>query len=79
MAMPNTAQPMHGGGCWGVNPTGAPISVSCAVLNSLFLSPLPQNPQYEFKDPAGNFTPSLTQPGAYYPYEPTLGQYQYDR
>ncbi|XP_047385489.1 iroquois-class homeodomain protein IRX-6 isoform X1 [Sciurus carolinensis] len=37
------------------------------------------NPQYEFKEAAGNFTPSLGQPGAYYPYEPTLGQYQYDR
>ncbi|ELK15389.1 Iroquois-class homeodomain protein IRX-6 [Pteropus alecto] len=37
------------------------------------------NPQYEFKEAAGNFTPGLAQPGAYYPYEPTLGQYQYDR
>ncbi|XP_045842693.1 iroquois-class homeodomain protein IRX-6 [Meles meles] len=37
------------------------------------------NPQYEFKEAAGNFTPGLGQPGAYYPYEPTLGQYQYDR
>ncbi|XP_023370546.1 iroquois-class homeodomain protein IRX-6 [Otolemur garnettii] len=37
------------------------------------------NPQYEFKEAAGSFTPGLAQPGAYYPYEPTLGQYQYDR
>ncbi|XP_008068150.1 iroquois-class homeodomain protein IRX-6 isoform X2 [Carlito syrichta] len=37
------------------------------------------NPQYEFKETAGSFTPGLAQPGAYYPYEPTLGQYQYDR
>nr|XP_020009016.1 iroquois-class homeodomain protein IRX-6 [Castor canadensis] len=37
------------------------------------------NPQYEFKEAAGSFTSSLAQPGAYYPYEPTLGQYQYDR
>ncbi|VFV41518.1 iroquois-class homeodomain protein, partial [Lynx pardinus] len=37
------------------------------------------NPQYEFKEAAGNFTPGLAQAGAYYPYEPTLGQYQYDR
>ncbi|XP_004693594.1 PREDICTED: iroquois-class homeodomain protein IRX-6 [Condylura cristata] len=37
------------------------------------------NPQYEFKEAAGKFTPSLAQPGAYYPYEPALGQYQYDR
>ncbi|XP_034379073.1 iroquois-class homeodomain protein IRX-6 isoform X1 [Arvicanthis niloticus] len=37
------------------------------------------NPQYEFKEAAGSFTPSLTQPGAYYPYETALGQYQYER
>ncbi|XP_008568370.1 PREDICTED: iroquois-class homeodomain protein IRX-6 isoform X1 [Galeopterus variegatus] len=37
------------------------------------------NPQYEFKEAAGSFTPSLAQPGAYYSYETTLGQYQYDR
>ncbi|XP_055992395.1 iroquois-class homeodomain protein IRX-6 isoform X1 [Sorex fumeus] len=37
------------------------------------------NPQYEFKETAGNFTPGLAQAGAYYSYEPTLGQYQYDR
>ncbi|XP_016047863.1 iroquois-class homeodomain protein IRX-6 isoform X2 [Erinaceus europaeus] len=37
------------------------------------------NPQYEFKEATGNFTSSLAQPGAYYSYEPTLGQYQYDR
>ncbi|XP_010628298.2 iroquois-class homeodomain protein IRX-6 [Fukomys damarensis] len=37
------------------------------------------NPQYEFKEAAGSLTPSLAQPGAYYPYEPTLGPYQYDR
>ncbi|XP_021116546.1 iroquois-class homeodomain protein IRX-6 isoform X1 [Heterocephalus glaber] len=37
------------------------------------------NPQYEFKEAAGSLTPSLAQPGAYYPYEPTLGQYHYDR
>ncbi|XP_037672287.1 iroquois-class homeodomain protein IRX-6 isoform X2 [Choloepus didactylus] len=37
------------------------------------------NPQYEFKEAAGSFTPGLAQPGAYYSYEPTLGQYQYDR
>ncbi|XP_075392814.1 iroquois-class homeodomain protein IRX-6 [Tenrec ecaudatus] len=37
------------------------------------------NPQYEFKEASGSFTSSLAQPGAYYSYEPTLGQYQYDR
>ncbi|ELW66162.1 Iroquois-class homeodomain protein IRX-6 [Tupaia chinensis] len=37
------------------------------------------NPQYDFKEATGSFTPSLAQPGAYYPYERSLGQYQYDR
>ncbi|XP_049720061.1 iroquois-class homeodomain protein IRX-6 isoform X1 [Elephas maximus indicus] len=37
------------------------------------------NPQYEFKEATGSFTSGLAQSGAYYPYEPTLGQYQYDR
>ncbi|XP_051703117.1 iroquois-class homeodomain protein IRX-6 isoform X2 [Oryctolagus cuniculus] len=37
------------------------------------------NAQYEFKEAAGSFTPGLAQTGAYYPYEQTLGQYQYDR
>ncbi|KAM5262694.1 iroquois-class homeodomain protein IRX-6 [Ctenodactylus gundi] len=37
------------------------------------------NPQYEFKDTTGSFTSSLAQPGAYYSYETTLGQYPYDR
>lgn len=47
------------------------------VQNSFFLPH--QNAQYEFKETAGNFTSGLSQPGAYCPYEPTLGQYQYDR
>ncbi|XP_007946128.1 iroquois-class homeodomain protein IRX-6 [Orycteropus afer afer] len=37
------------------------------------------NPQYEFKEAVGSFTSGLAQSGAYYPYESTLGQYQYDR
>lgn len=76
MAVPNIVQPMQRVelGCGSIR---SPVSFSCVVLNSLF--PSHQSPQYEFKDPAGNFTPSLTQPGAYYPFEPTLGQYQYDR
>ncbi|KAM7332690.1 hypothetical protein ACRRTK_009398 [Alexandromys fortis] len=64
---------------------GAPYAAAQSYPGYLPYGPEPSplcgalNPQYEFKDPAGNFTPSLTQPGAYYPYEPTLGQYQYDR
>ncbi|KAL1784374.1 iroquois-class homeodomain protein IRX-6 isoform X1 [Sigmodon hispidus] len=64
---------------------GAPYAAAQSYPGYLPYGPEPTplcgalNPQYEFKDPAGNFNPSLTQPGAYYPYEPTLGQYQYDR
>ncbi|XP_051051110.1 iroquois-class homeodomain protein IRX-6 [Phodopus roborovskii] len=64
---------------------GAPYAAAQSYPGYLPYGPEPSplcgtlNPQYEFKDPAGNFTPSLTQPGTYYPYEPTLGQYQYDR
>lgn len=56
--------------------TPHPSSPNVVLISSLL--PL-QNPQYEFKEAAGNFTSSLAQPGAYYPYEPTLGQYQYER
>ncbi|XP_068938565.1 iroquois-class homeodomain protein IRX-6 isoform X1 [Petaurus breviceps papuanus] len=48
-------------------------------------SPEPQalysalNPQYEFKETTGSFPAGLTQSGAYYPYEPSLGQYPYER
>ncbi|KAG8508401.1 Iroquois-class homeodomain protein IRX-6 [Galemys pyrenaicus] len=67
---------------------GAPYAAAAAAQSYpgyLPYSPEPPslygalNAQYEFKEAAGNFTPSLAQPGAYYPYEPTLGQYQYDR
>nr|XP_005608323.1 iroquois-class homeodomain protein IRX-6 isoform X1 [Equus caballus] len=67
---------------------GAPYAAAAAAQSYpgyLPYSPEPPalygalNPQYEFKEAAGNFTPGLAQPGAYYPYEPTLGQYQYDR
>ncbi|XP_006863678.1 PREDICTED: iroquois-class homeodomain protein IRX-6 [Chrysochloris asiatica] len=37
------------------------------------------NPQYEFKEPTGSFASGLAPSGAYYPYESSLGQYQYDR
>ncbi|XP_036736958.1 iroquois-class homeodomain protein IRX-6 isoform X2 [Manis pentadactyla] len=67
---------------------GAPYAAAAAAQSYpgyLPYSPEPPalygalNPQYDFKEAAGNFTPGLAQPGAYYPYEPTLGQYQYDR
>ncbi|KAM9182731.1 iroquois-class homeodomain protein IRX-6 [Mergus octosetaceus] len=38
------------------------------------------NPQYELKDGTSGPLPSgMAQPAAYYPYEPALGQYPYDR
>ncbi|XP_030781032.1 iroquois-class homeodomain protein IRX-6 isoform X6 [Rhinopithecus roxellana] len=67
---------------------GAPYTAAAAAQSYpgyLPYSPEPPalygalNPQYEFKEAAGSFTPSLAQPGAYYPYERTLGQYQYER
>ncbi|XP_036922263.1 iroquois-class homeodomain protein IRX-6 isoform X2 [Sturnira hondurensis] len=67
---------------------GAPYAAAAAAQSYpgyLPYSPEPPalygtlNAQYEFKETAGNFTPGLSQPGAYCPYEPTLGQYQYDR
>lgn len=42
--------------------------------------PLPlQNPQYEIKDGAGTLHSGIAQPAAYYSYDHSLGQYQYDR
>ncbi|XP_005865347.1 PREDICTED: iroquois-class homeodomain protein IRX-6 [Myotis brandtii] len=67
---------------------GAPYAAAAAAQSYpgyLPYSPEPPalygalNAQYEFKETAGTFTPSLSQPGAYCPYEPTLGQYPYDR
>uniref|UniRef100_A0A8D0GBV9 Iroquois homeobox 6 n=1 Tax=Sphenodon punctatus TaxID=8508 RepID=A0A8D0GBV9_SPHPU len=37
------------------------------------------NPQYEIKDGTSSLHSGLAQPAAYYPYEHSLGQYQYDR
>ncbi|KAG5839213.1 hypothetical protein ANANG_G00202620 [Anguilla anguilla] len=37
------------------------------------------NPQYDIKDGAGSLHSGITQSAAYYPYEHSLGQYQYDR
>ncbi|KAM4614072.1 Iroquois homeobox protein 6a-like [Discoglossus pictus] len=36
-------------------------------------------PQYEVKDGASSLHPGIAQPAAYYPYDHSLGQYQYDR
>lgn len=38
-----------------------------------------QNPQYDIKESAGGLHTGITQPAAYYPYDHSLGQYQYDR
>ena len=38
-----------------------------------------QNPQYDIKDSTGTLHSGITQTAAYYPYDHSLGQYQYDR
>ncbi|XP_006882642.1 PREDICTED: iroquois-class homeodomain protein IRX-6 [Elephantulus edwardii] len=64
---------------------GGPYAAAQSYPGYLSYAPEPSalygalNPQYEFKEAAGSFTSSLVQSGAYYPYDPTLGQYQYDR
>ncbi|XP_064817015.1 Iroquois homeobox protein 6a [Oncorhynchus masou masou] len=45
---------------------------SAAIYSSL-------NPQYEMKDGTGTLHSGITQPATYYPYDHSLGQYQYDR
>ncbi|XP_056135176.1 iroquois-class homeodomain protein IRX-6a [Lampris incognitus] len=37
------------------------------------------NPQYDIKDGTGTLHSGITQTAAYYPYDHSLGQYQYDR
>ncbi|XP_074864889.1 iroquois-class homeodomain protein IRX-6 [Carettochelys insculpta] len=37
------------------------------------------NPQYEIKDGTSSLHSGFAQPAAFYPYDPSLGQYQYDR
>ncbi|XP_051511052.1 iroquois-class homeodomain protein IRX-6-like isoform X1 [Myxocyprinus asiaticus] len=37
------------------------------------------NPQYDIKEGSGSLHGTITQPAAYYPYDHSLGQYQYDR
>lgn len=38
-----------------------------------------QNPQYDIKDSTSTLHSGITQTAAYYPYDHSLGQYQYDR
>lgn len=47
------------------------------AYNDLFW--LLQNPQYDIKDSTGTLHSGITQTAAYYPYDHSLGQYQYDR
>ncbi|XP_047218564.1 iroquois-class homeodomain protein IRX-6a isoform X1 [Girardinichthys multiradiatus] len=39
----------------------------------------PLNPQYDIKDSTGTLHSGITQTATYYPYDHSLGQYQYDR
>ncbi|XP_061133308.1 Iroquois homeobox protein 6a [Syngnathus typhle] len=45
---------------------------SAAIYSSL-------NPQYDMKETAGTLHSGISQTAAYYPYDSSLGQYQYDR
>lgn len=38
-----------------------------------------QNPQYDIKDSTGTLHTGISQTATYYPYDHSLGQYQYDR
>lgn len=38
-----------------------------------------QNPQYDIKDSTGTLHSGISQTATYYPYDHSLGQYQYDR
>ncbi|KAK2491327.1 hypothetical protein MC885_018405 [Smutsia gigantea] len=59
---------------------GAPYAAAAAAQSYPgYLPYSPEPPALYGALAAGNFTPGLAQPGAYYPFEPTLGQYQYDR
>ncbi|KAM6324934.1 LOW QUALITY PROTEIN: iroquois-class homeodomain protein IRX-6 [Podargus strigoides] len=50
-----------------------PYSAEPAALYSAL------NPQYDIKDGAGTLHSGMAQSAAYYSYDPSLGQYQYDR
>ncbi|KAM6409149.1 LOW QUALITY PROTEIN: iroquois-class homeodomain protein IRX-6 [Rhynochetos jubatus] len=64
---------------------GAPYAAGQGYGNYLPYSTEPAalytalNPQYEIKDGAGTLHSGIAQPAAYYSYDHSLGQYQYDR
>ncbi|XP_054696408.1 iroquois-class homeodomain protein IRX-6 isoform X2 [Grus americana] len=64
---------------------GAPYAAGQGYGNYLPYSAEPAalytalNPQYEIKDGAGTLHSGIAQPAAYYSYDHSLGQYQYDR
>ncbi|OPJ78340.1 iroquois-class homeodomain protein IRX-6 isoform A [Patagioenas fasciata monilis] len=64
---------------------GAPYATGQGYGNYLPYSAEPAalytalSPQYEIKDGAGTLHSGIAQPGAYYSYDHSLGQYQYDR
>ncbi|XP_074737543.1 iroquois-class homeodomain protein IRX-6 isoform X2 [Strix uralensis] len=64
---------------------GAPYAAGQGYGNYLPYSAEPAalytalNPQYEIKEGAGTLPSGIAQPAAYYSYEHSLGQYQYDR
>ncbi|KFP06630.1 Iroquois-class homeodomain protein IRX-6, partial [Calypte anna] len=64
---------------------GAPYAAGQGYGNYLPYSAEPAalytalNPQYEIKEGAGTLHSGISQPAAYYSYDHSLGQYQYDR
>ncbi|XP_063044677.1 Iroquois homeobox protein 6a [Engraulis encrasicolus] len=67
------------------SPYAAAAAASQNYANYFPYSPDPSaiystlNPQYDIKESAGGLHTGITQPTAYYPYDHSLGQYQYDR
>ncbi|XP_031425062.1 iroquois-class homeodomain protein IRX-6a isoform X2 [Clupea harengus] len=67
------------------SPYAAAAAASQNYANYFPYSPDPSaiystlNPQYDIKESAGGLHTGITQPAAYYPYDHSLGQYQYDR
>ncbi|XP_041917251.1 iroquois-class homeodomain protein IRX-6a isoform X2 [Alosa sapidissima] len=67
------------------SPYAAAAAASQNYANYFPYSPDPSaiystlNPQYDIKESASGLHTGITQPAAYYPYDHSLGQYQYDR
>ncbi|XP_015223889.1 Iroquois homeobox protein 6a isoform X1 [Lepisosteus oculatus] len=67
------------------SPYAAAAAASQNYANYFSYSPDPAalystlNPQYDIKEGAGSLHSGISQSAAYYPYEHSLGQYQYDR